>query len=265
MSTSRIIFFSTLLIVFSFKIPSAKLLSYQSEYEISLANSEKIRLPGKTYVNEASGQLFIDWINNCQNSWVSNQRMMTRFINSHGVGTVSEINYSLNEKTDGSDMDFVLEVKEDAELVERVYGEARIKDSLIVKFPQTDKENLNFSNDVIFPHHFLEEIISNLYSDKRMITKKVYEGTIPNKFFNISVFLTDEIIKESNLKLPKEINNKFKKIRMSYYQDNEQIPVFEQTINLNDQGVANFFRYDYPDYSLVLKLKKITLVNLDCN
>ena len=191
MSTSRIIFFSTLLIVFSFKIPSAKLLSYQSEYEISLANSEKIRLPGKTYVNEASGQLFIDWINNCQNSWVSNQRMMTRFINSHGVGTVSEINYSLNEKTDGSDMDFVLEVKEDAELVERVYGEARIKDSLIVKFPQTDKENLNFSNDVIFPHHFLEEIISNLYSDKQMITKKVYEGTIPNKFFNISVFLID--------------------------------------------------------------------------
>ena len=207
MSTSRIIFFSTLLIIFSFKIPSAKLLSYQSEYEISLANSEKIRLPGRTYVNEASGQLFIDWINNCQNSWVSNQRMMTRFINSHGVGTVSEINYSLNEKTDGSDMDFVLEVKEDAELVERVYGEARIKDSLIVKFPQTDKENLNFSNDVIFPHHFLEEIISNLYSDKQMITKKVYEGTIPNKFFNISVFLTDEIIKESNLKLPKEINS----------------------------------------------------------
>ena len=189
MSTSRIIFFSTLLMVFYFKIPSAKLLSYQSEYEISLANSEKIRLPGKTYVNEASGQLFIDWINNCQNSWVSNQRMMTRFINSHGVGTVSEINYSLNEKTDGSDMDFVLEVKEDAELVERVYGEARIKDSLIVKFPQTDKENLNFSNDVIFPHHFLEEIISNLYSDKQMITKKVYEGTIPDKFFNICFYL----------------------------------------------------------------------------
>ena len=105
--------------------------------------------------------------------------MMTRFINSHGVGTVSEINYSINEKADGSNMDFVLEVKEDAELVERVYGEAQINDNLIVKFPQTDKENLNFSNDVVFPHQFLEEIISNLYSDKRNITKKVYEGTIP--------------------------------------------------------------------------------------
>ena len=93
----------------------------------------------------------------------------------------------------------------------------------------------------------------------------MYEGTIPNKFFNISVFLTDEIIKESDLKLPKEINNKFKKIRMSYYQDNQQTPVFEQTVNLNDQGVANFFRYDYADYSLILKLKKINLVNLDCN
>ncbi len=265
MSTSRIFFFSLLLTFFYSKLPLAKLLSYQSEYEISLANSEKVRLPGKTYVNDASGQLSIDWINNCKNSWVSNQRMMTRFINSHGVGTVSEINYSINEKTDGSNMDFVLEVKEDAELVERVYGEAQINDNLIVKFPQTDKENLNFSNDVVFPHQFLEEIISNLYSDERMITKKVYEGTIPDKFFNISVFLTDEVLKESDLKLPKEINNKFKKIIMSYYQDNQQTPIFEQTVNLNDQGVANFFRYDYPDYSLVLKLKKITLVNLDCN
>tara|TARA_B100001121_G_scaffold122943_1_gene107797 strand:+ start:106 stop:903 length:798 start_codon:yes stop_codon:yes gene_type:complete len=265
MSTSRIIFFSLLLTLFSFEVRTAKLLSYQSEYEISLAESEQVRLPNKTYVNDASGQLFIDWINNCKNSWVSNQRMMTRFINSYGVGTVSEINYSLNEKADGSDMDFVLEVKEDAELVERVYGEARINKNLIVKFPQTDKEDLNFSNDVVFPHQFLEEITSNLYTNKRMITKKVYEGTIPNKFFNISVFLTDEIIKESDLKLPKEINNKFKKIRMSYYQDNQQTPVFEQTVNLNDQGVANFFRYDYADYSLILKLKKISLVNLDCN
>ena len=265
MSTSRIIFFSLLLTFFSFEVRPAKLLSYQSEYEISLAESEQVRLPNKTYVNDASGQLFIDWINNCKNSWVSNQRMMTRFINSHGVGTVSEINYSINEKADGSDMDFVLEVKEDAELVERTYGEARKNNNLIVKFPQTDKEDLNFSNDVVFPHQFLEEIISNLYTNKRMITKKVYEGTIPNKFFNISVFLTDEIIKESDLKLPKEINNKFKKIRMSYYQDNEQTPVFEQTVNLNDQGVANFFRYDYADYSLILKLKKINLVNLDCN
>ena len=265
MSTSRIIFFSLLLTLFSCEDHPEKLLSYQSEYEISLAESEQVRLPNKTYVNDASGQLFIDWINNCKNSWVSNQRMMTRFINSHGVGTVSEINYSINEKADGSDMDFVLEVKEDAELVERTYGEARINNNLIVKFPQTDKEDLNFSNDVVFPHQFLEEIISNLYTNKRMITKKVYEGTIPNKFFNISVFLTDEIIKESDLKLPKEINNKFKKIRMSYYQDNEQTPVFEQTVNLNDQGVANFFRYDYADYSLILKLKKINLVNLDCN
>ena len=265
MSTSRIIFFSLLLALFSCEDRPEKLLSYQSEYEISLAESEQVRLPNKTYVNEASGQLFIDWINNCKNSWVSNQRMMTRFINSHGVGTVSEINYSINEKADGSDMDFVLEVKENAELVERTYGEAKINNNLIVKFPQNDMEDLNFSNDVVFPHQFLEEIISNLYTNKRMITKKVYEGTIPNKFFNISVFLSDEIIKESDLKLPKEINNKFKKIRMSYYQDNEQTPVFEQTVNLNDQGVANFFRYDYADYSLILKLKKISLVNLDCN
>ena len=63
--------------------PSSNLLSYQSEYEISLGDTETVRVPGKTYVDKAYGQLFIDWINNCEDSWVSNQRMMTRFINSY--------------------------------------------------------------------------------------------------------------------------------------------------------------------------------------
>ena len=162
-------------------------------------------------------------------------------------------------------MDFVLEVKENAELVERIYGEANINENLTVKFPQTDKKDLNFPKDIVFPHTFLQEIIENLYSNKRMLVKKVYEGTIPDKYFNISVFITDEIVKESLVNLPKEINNKFKKIRMSYYQNNEQVPIFEQTVTLNDQGVASSFKYDYPEYSLSLKLKKVSLVNLDCN
>ena len=82
----------------------AKLLSFQSEYNISLGSSNQPRMPGRTYVDKASGYLLIDWINNCQESWVTNQRMMTKFINSHGVGTVSEINYSLNEMNDGKKM-----------------------------------------------------------------------------------------------------------------------------------------------------------------
>ena len=72
-------------------------------------------------MDKASGYLLIDWINNCEQSWVTTQRMMTRFVNSYGVGTVSEINYSLNEMSDGNKMEFVLEVKEDAEVVERHY------------------------------------------------------------------------------------------------------------------------------------------------
>ena len=60
--------------------------------------------------------------------------MMTRFVNSHGVGTVSEINYSLNESDNGKKMDFVLEIKENAETVERFYGMAKKTNDLEVKF-----------------------------------------------------------------------------------------------------------------------------------
>ena len=58
---------------------------------------------------------------------VDHKRMMTKFINSHGVGTVSEINYSLNESANGQEMEFVLEIKEDAEVVERHCGKAEKK------------------------------------------------------------------------------------------------------------------------------------------
>ena len=242
----------------------ANLISYNSEYEIELGKSDEVRLPGKTYVDSASGQLFIDWINVCDNSWVSNQRMMTRFVNSFGVGTVSEINYSINENSMSSEMDFVLEIKENSELQKRVIGNAKINGNLIVKFPESELPDLNFSNDIIFPHKLLDEITKNIKKkNPGIIVMKVYEGTIPEKFFNISIFFTDEFSKEKNV--PNEITNNFRKIRMSYYQDNESTPIFEQTIKLNEQGLASYFKYDYPEYSLVLKLKKVKTVKLDCN
>ena len=250
---------------FSYNETESKLLSYQSEYEVSLGDSDIVRVPGKTYVDKAYGQLFIDWINNCDNSWVSNQRMMTRFINSYGVGTVNEINYSINENINGENMEFVLEVKENAELVERTIGKAKKDNNLVVKFPQTDKKDLTFPNDVVFPHTFLKEITNKLNGDEKIIVKKVYEGTIPEDFFNISVFFTDKVVEYSEVDFPSEVKNKFKKLRMSYYKDNESTPIFEQTVHLNSQGIASYFRYDYPDYSLVLKLKKISTVKLNCN
>lgn len=256
-------FFTVLAIFIIFSKPNAKLISFQSEYEVSNIQKDEARVPGKIYVDKASGYLVIDWLNSCQNSWVSNQRMMTRFINSYGVGTVSEINYSLNEMDNGEKMDFVLEIKENAEVQERFYGIAKKGSDLEVKFKQRETKH-NFPKDVIFPRQFLDDIVSNLNSKKKIMVRNVYEGTIPDKYFKISVFFTDEIQTIKNNILPKNISNEFRKIKMAYYQDNEQVPVFEQTILLNDQGIANSFQYDYPDYSLSLKLKKIKLVPTEC-
>ena len=256
-----LITFLTIFIIFSKS--NAKLMSFQSEYEISNLQKEEARIPGKTYVDKASGYLLIDWLNSCQNSWVSNQRMMTRFINSHGVGTLSEINYSLNEMNSGDKMDFVLEIKENAEVQERFYGMAKKRSDLEVKFKQRETKH-NFPTDVIFPRQFLDDIISNLNSKKKIMVRNVYEGTIPDKYFKISVFFTDEIKIVKNNIISKNISNEFRKIKMAYYQDSEQTPIFEQTVLLNDQGIANSFQYDYPDYSLSLKLKKINLVPSEC-
>jgi len=258
------IFIITVLTIFIiFSKSNAKLIGFQSEYEVSNIQKEEVRIPGKTYIDKATGYLVIDWLNSCQNSWVSNQRMMTRFVNSHGVGTVSEINYSLNELDNGKKMDFVLEIKENSEVQERFYGIAEKVGDLEVKFKDRETKH-NFPSDVIFPRQFLSDIISNLNSKKKIMVRNVYEGTIPDKYFRISVFFTDEIQTIKDNILPNNISNEFRKVRMAYYQDNEQTPIFEQTVLLNNQGVASSFQYDYPDYSLFLKLKKIKLVPSEC-
>ena len=264
MKLFKITLFTTIIFLsFTFKVVKAELKSFQSEYDISLGKSSEPRLPGRTYVDQASGYLLIAWINNCDASWLTTQRMMTKFINSYGVGSVSEINYSLNEVNDGKSMEFVLEVKDNAELVERHYGKAEKSDQLTISFMQ-DEKVMEFPSDVIFPHEFLTDIIDNLYSKKKMIVRDVYEGTIPDKYFNISVFFTDEVTSVDKSLLGKGEINKFKKIRMAYYKDKEQTPIFEQTVHLNKQGIASFFKYDYPEYSLELNIKKVKLTPLDC-
>ena len=72
-----------------------------------------------------------------------------------------------------------------------------------------------------------------------MITKKVYEGTIPDKFFNISVFITDEIIKESDLKLLKKLTTNLKKLECPIIKIISKYLYLSKQL-INDQGVANF-------------------------
>ena len=239
--------------------------SYQSIYDITLGESKINPQLGKTYVTKASGELFVDWLNNCS-SWVSNQRMVTRFINSFGVGTLSEINYSLVESISGNRLKFSLEVKENAELVERTFGEAKKDgDEINISFELPQKDPIILPNDVIFPHQFLVDVLKNMVEGEQMLVKKVYEGTIPDKFFNISVFFTSETFKEKNKALPGSVDKKFFKIRLAYYQDKTPTPMLEITQHVNKEGIASYYKFDYPEYSLEMNLKKLNLVEIPCD
>ena len=52
---------------------------------------------------------------------------------------------------------------------------------------------------------------------------------------------------------------------MAYYEEKKQVPEMELTLKLNKQGVITFYKYDYPDYSLIMKLKKIIISPSNCN
>lgn len=241
------------------------LISYQSVYEIELDNERVVKNTfGTPYIKQANGQLLLDWFDNCS-SWVSNQRMNLKFINSSGVGTLSDINYSLNEKYDGSEMTFALQVKENNMIKQRINGKAEKKKKVKVKLFDNREKELEFSGDIIFPHQHLKSIISNIKDDKKIVSHRVYEGSIPEKFLNVSTFINNKTVKLEKKLLTAGISNKFWIVRMAYYDENKQTPEMELTAHINQQGFVSFFKYDYPSYSLKMKLKKVVLSPTKCN
>ena len=258
-------FISILILNFQTKADQESLLSYQSIYEIELDKNREVKKNfGQPSIKSAEGELIIDWFNNCD-SWVSNQRMLISFINSSGIGTVSDISYSLEESTDGNNMKFILQVKENNIIKQKVRGEVLRENGLKAKIFNPNKKEIEFSNDVLLPHEHLKLIIKSLYNkDNSIFSRKVYEGTIPENFFNISTFINKSPTKFKDIKIPKEVKNKFWDVRMAYYEKNAQTTSLELTAKINKQGVVSYFKYDYPEYSLVMKLKKLVVTMDNC-
>lgn len=240
------------------------LVSYQSLYEISLDKDRKVKNPlGQTSIKKADGELLIDWFDNCT-SWVSNQRMLVNFTNSNGVGTVSDINYSLDETYDSKNISFALQVKQNNEIVEQFRGSGKRADSTLIKLLNPKEENLKFSNEIIFPHDHLKRIMKHLGNDSGIVSYKVYEGSIPKNFLNISSFINEKSEKEK-FNFPSGVENRFWSVRMAYYEGETNTPQMELTAKINKQGIVSYFQYDYPEYSLTMKLKKIALSKVKCD
>ena len=247
------------------KSKKKQLLSYQSVYEIVLDKEREMKNTfGKLYIKDANGELLLDWYDNCS-SWASNQRMYISFMNSSGIGTISDINYSLKEDYDGSKMDFALQVKENNIVTEQFSGSGKKNKKTLINLISPVEKKLEFPKDVLFPHEHLKEIISKLDNEKEIFSNKVYEGTIPNHYMNVSSFIHSEKVIENNVDLPKDVLNEFWPITMAYYKDSNQTPEMEMSARINKQGVVSFFKYNYPDYSLNIKLKKILIIPNNCN
>ena len=247
------------------KSKKKELLSYQSVYEIVLDKEREMKNTfGKLYIKDANGELLLDWYDNCS-SWASNQRMYISFMNSSGIGSISDINYSLKEDYDSSKMDFALQVKENNIVVEQFSGSGKKNKKTLINLISPVEKKLEFPKDVLFPHEHLKEIINKLGNVREIFSNKVYEGTIPSHYLNISTFINPEKVIENDIDLPKDVFNEFWLIRMAYYKDSEQTPEMEMSARINKQGVVSFFKYDYPDYSLNIRLKKIQIIPNNCN
>ncbi len=261
----RFVKMSLLLIIYNNEIDAEELKSYESIYEVTINDDFKRETLGQTYIKKASGELLLDWFNNCK-SWVSNQRLYVNFVNSSGVGSVSDIYYSLQEKNDSSEMEFFLQVKENNQIINMVNGKAKKGNEVTVDILNPKKKSLSFPANILFPHEHLKIIVSKIndMNERSILSNKVYEGSLPENYLEITTFIGEKIEKVDQKLIDPKVENSFRNVRMAYFENQSETPALELTANINKQGIVSFFQYDYPTYSLKMNLKKVNLKNIDC-
>ena len=61
----------------------------------------------------------------------------------------------------------------------------------------------------MLPHEYLKLITKSLIKKMVLYLQKVYEGSLPENFFNISTFINQKSFKFTGIDIPKEVKNKF--------------------------------------------------------
>ena len=131
----------------------------------------------------------------------------------------------------------------DLKIVENTKGE-----NVIVDISSPEKKSLSFPKNVLFPHEHLKLVVSKIdqSDESSILSNKVYEGSLPENFLEITTFISEKKEKIDSKLLSSQIKNSFRNVRMAYFENQSETPSLELTAKINSQGIVGFFQYDYP-------------------
>lgn len=228
---------------------------HRAAYRLTLAGTQ-----GGGPLTRVRGGLVIEWQRECE-GWLSRQRIGFVAGTEGGETFSHDVRFSSWESLDGSRMRYSVR-SFDGEAVDEEYrGVARVGDGAggVARFNRPEEREVPLPPGTIFPTEHLSSVLAGAADGERLLTHEVFDGW----GFDALTQITSVIGEPRPVDDPDAEPGRAWPISMAYYNvaRGADVPEFEATFVLQDDGVMRELALDYGDFQLEGTLE--TLETLD--
>lgn len=248
--------------------PTAVPVPHRAIYAIDLAEAEK-----SAGVSSADGRMVFEITGNACDGYTVSQRMVLKLGNVETGDRVFDFRTSSFESGDGELYQFASRTIVDDRTVEEFRGTAeRNGDAIDIHLESPNESSVELGSDVLFPGQHLAALLKAAQSDERFLSAEVYEGsgsadsadTATAIIGGPKISATDDDMTSGNTHWPVSIAYFSKEEpKDQSKQLGEEMPSYQLSFKLHENGVARDLILDYGDYSLTGTLQSLEALDVE--
>jgi hypothetical protein len=241
---------------------------HRAVYDISLKRTEE-----GSGVSSAKGRMVFEVTGSACDGYRMRQRMMVNIGDEEGNIGLLDFRITTFESGDGDTYNFDSRTTLNEEVVEQVEGEARRHGSAIaVSLIRPAKKSIELDGAVLFPSQHMQAIIDAALNNRKVLSADIYEGAGTGEESDAATAaIGGALANEGGGTLRTGVRGwpvsvgYFEEAKVSEDGLGEQLPSYQMSFTLYENGVTNDLVMDYGDYALIGSLKNIEpLEKPDC-
>lgn len=236
---------------------AADLLPHRALYTLGLAGSDPtVGLAG------VEGGLVMEWQPACD-GWISRQRLGFIATTEDGFGFSYDVRFSSWESRDGTRLRFQVRSFDDGRLFEEFQGEALLEapdGPGVARFEIPEGTEVDLPAGTLFPTKHMQRLVERARAGERFVSHAVFDGSGLEALSQVSAVIGAPRPAEAPRGLPSEGKSPERwPVSMAYFPitATDDVPEFELTFSLDEQGVLDGVVLDYGDFALRATLDRI--------
>jgi hypothetical protein len=233
---------------------------HRAIYDINLARTDQ-----GSGVSSASGRMVFEVTGSKCEGYRIRQRMVVNIGDEEGNLGLLDFRISTYESAEGDVYNFDSQTTINKEVIDAIEGEARRHgDSIEVKLTEPSEKTVTLNGRTLFPSQYLQAIISAAVENRSFLAADIYEGAGTGEASDAA---SAAIGDAASIRQDGPLRNGVRRwpVTVGYFTGDkeqesdlgEELPTYQMSFTLYENGVTNDLIMDYGDYALAGALKEI--------